>query len=189
MTGVLVLLTATLLAFGCAGNGKDASNSASKNAGRIRGSVRLNGTLPPPSFESPKEHGDSCGHQVPLQRIVLVKGNGVQDSFVYLDGIDGIKDARSGRSPYLWTVLSRRSERGGRLREALFSTARIILLGLGMDVIYQYRVLKTFYPDEALLIALMLAVVPYFLVRGPVTRIAYKWIERSHRKATAQSRE
>jgi hypothetical protein len=66
------------------------------------------------------------------------------------------------------------SERGGRIREALFSTARIILLGLGMDAIYQYRVLKTFYPDEALLIALMLAVVPYFLVRGPVTRIAYR---------------
>jgi hypothetical protein len=103
--------------------------------------------------------------------------------------VDGIKDARIGRSPYLWTVLSRPSERGGRLREALFSTARIILLGLGMDAIYQYRVLKTFYPDEALLIALMLAVVPYFLVRGPVTRIAYKWIQRSHRNATAQSRE
>jgi hypothetical protein len=49
--------------------------------------------------------------------------------------------------------------------------------------------LKTFYPDEALLIALTLAVVPYFLVRGPVTRIAYRWIEHSDRNATAQSRE
>jgi hypothetical protein len=103
--------------------------------------------------------------------------------------VDGIKDARIGRSPYFWTVLSAPGERGGRLREALFSTARIILLGLGMDAIYQYRVLKTFYPDEALLIALTLAVVPYFLVRGPVTRIAYRWIEHSDRNATAQSRE
>ena len=78
------------------------------------------------------------------------------------------------------------AERVGRLREALFSTARIILLGLGMDAIYQFRVFDTFYPDEAVVIALVLAVVPYFLVRGPVTRIAHRWIERSNRNATAE---
>jgi hypothetical protein len=103
--------------------------------------------------------------------------------------LDGIKDARIGRSPYFPAVLRRPAERGNRLREALFSTARIILLGIGMDAIYQFRVFDTFYPVEALVIALMLAVVPYFLVRGPVTRIAYRWIERSNRNATAQSRE
>jgi hypothetical protein len=103
--------------------------------------------------------------------------------------LDGIKDARIGRSPYFWTVLSHPAERGSRLLEALFATARIILLGIGMDAIYQFRVFGTFYPVEALVIALVLAVVPYFLVRGPVTRIAYRWIERSNRNATAQSRE
>jgi hypothetical protein len=55
-----------------------------------------------------------------------------------------------------------------------------------MDAIYQFRVFDTFYPDEAVVIALVLAVVPYFLVRGPVTRIAYRWIERSNRNATAE---
>jgi hypothetical protein len=100
--------------------------------------------------------------------------------------VDGIKDARIGRSPYFWTFLNLPAERVGRLREALFSTARIILLGLGMDAIYQFRVFDTFYPDEAVVIALVLAVVPYFLVRGPVTRIAYRWIERSNRNATAE---
>jgi hypothetical protein len=87
---------ATLLASGCVGNGKDASDSESGNTGRIRGVVRLSGTLPPPSFESPKEHDDICGHQVPLQRITLGKGSGVQDSFVY---VDGIQDARSFPKP------------------------------------------------------------------------------------------
>jgi len=100
--------------------------------------------------------------------------------------VDGIKDARIGRSPYFWTFLNQPTERVGRLREALFSTARIILLGLGMDAIYQFRVFDTFYPDEAVVIALVLAVVPYFLLRGPVTRIAYRWIERSNRNATAE---
>ncbi len=85
---------------------------------------------------------------------------------------DGIKDARLGRSPYFLTVLSDPAERAGRLREGLLSTARIILLGIGMDAIYQYQVLKTFYPGEAVLIALLLAVLPYFVIRGPVDRIA-----------------
>src|SRR5579863_5686072 len=43
---------------------------------------------------------------------------------------DGVNDARMGRSPFFWTLLSNRAERGGRLREGLISTARIILLGL-----------------------------------------------------------
>jgi hypothetical protein len=50
------------------------------------------------------------------------------------------------------------------------ATARIILLGLVMDVIYQALVLRTFYPNEALIIALLLAFVPYLIIRGLVLR-------------------
>ena len=85
---------------------------------------------------------------------------------------DGVTDARSGRAPYFWAVLTNPSERGGRLREGLISTARIILLGLCMDVIYQVIALKTFYPGEAVIIALALAFLPYLLLRGPIARIA-----------------
>jgi hypothetical protein len=81
-------------------------------------------------------------------------------------------DARTGRSPYFWTVLRKPQERFARLREGLNATARIILLGLAMDVIYQVLVLKTFYPKEALLIALLLAFVPYLIIRGLVLRVA-----------------
>ena len=58
-----------------------------------------------------------------------------------------------------------------RLREGLNATARIILLGIVMDVIYQIIVLQTFYPVEALIIALLLAFVPYLVFRGIVARI------------------
>ena len=71
---------------------------------------------------------------------------------------DGIKDARTGRSPYFWTVVTNAAERGGRLREGLMSIGRIILLGLGMDAIYQASVLKTFYPGEAAIVAILLTV-------------------------------
>jgi hypothetical protein len=83
---------------------------------------------------------------------------------------DGVKDANTGRSPYFWTVIHRPAERTPRLREGLNSTARIILLGIAMDVIYQYKVLGTLYPGEAIIIALLLAFIPYLLIRGPVTR-------------------
>lgn len=83
---------------------------------------------------------------------------------------DGRKDAGSGRSPYLLSMLREPGERAALLREGLNSTARIILLGLVMDIVYQAVVLKTFYPNEAVIIALLLAFVPYVLLRGPVRR-------------------
>ena len=87
---------------------------------------------------------------------------------------DGISDAKSGRSPYFWTLLTNPSERGARLYEGLISTARVILLGLCMDAIYQGIVLKTFYPGEAVIVALALAFIPYTLLRGPIARIV-RW--------------
>jgi hypothetical protein len=85
---------------------------------------------------------------------------------------DGLKDARRGRAPYLWTILHEPEKRAARLGEGVIATARIILLGLGMDAIYQYEVLKTFYPAEAVLVALLLAFLPYVILRGPIARIA-----------------
>jgi hypothetical protein len=88
---------------------------------------------------------------------------------------DGLRDARAGRAPFFWALLSSSNDRMGGLREGLVATARIILLGLGMDVIYQILVLKTFYPNEAVIIAFVLAFVPYVLTRGGITR-ASQWL-------------
>lgn len=95
---------------------------------------------------------------------------------------DGINDARLGRSPYFWTVLTSAHKRAERLREGVVSTARIILLGLVMDTFYQWKVLGTFYPGEAVIIALALAFLPYLLLRGPVARIAGRWFEHKSRE-------
>ncbi len=81
-------------------------------------------------------------------------------------------DARPilGRDP------ARSEERSGRLWEGIISTARIIILGVVMDTIYQWVVFKTFYPGQAVVIAILLAFVPYLLLRGPIERIARRWI-------------
>ena len=84
----------------------------------------------------------------------------------------GLKDAREGRPPYLWTVLTDPEQRADLLREGWKAIARVFLLAVIMDVIYQWIVLRWIYPGELLLVAVFLAVVPYLLVRGPVNRIA-----------------
>ena len=84
---------------------------------------------------------------------------------------DARKDAKAGRSPYLWTIAFHHGKRTGRLYEGILSTSQIILLGLVMDAIYQFIVLKSFYPGQAVIIALLLAFVPYLLLRGPIARI------------------
>ena len=47
-----------------------------------------------------------------------------------------------------------------------------------MDVIYQFIVFDTFHPAEAVIIALLLAFVPYLLLRGPIARVARWWLGR-----------
>jgi hypothetical protein len=89
----------------------------------------------------------------------------------------GVKDARSGRSPYFWSIMGNPLERAERLGEGVNATARIILLGLVMDTIYQAVALKRFYPAEAAIVALLFAFVPYVIIRGPAARIARRRVE------------
>jgi len=85
---------------------------------------------------------------------------------------EGRADAVAGRLPFFWAMLRKPEERMTRLHEALNATARIILLGIVMDVIYQHLVLKTFYPAEAAVTALTLGFLPYVIIRGLVARVA-----------------
>jgi hypothetical protein len=89
--------------------------------------------------------------------------------------LHGRRDARNGRSPYFWTLISKPQERIGRLREGFNATARVILLGIVMDVIYQIIVLKRFYPAESVIVALLLGILPYLVLRGIVTRVLLGW--------------
>jgi len=85
---------------------------------------------------------------------------------------DGLKDARGGNRPFVETVLRDPAKRAARIREGLNATARILLLGLVMDGIYQALVFHRFYPSEAVIVALLLALLPYVILRGLVTRAA-----------------
>lgn len=92
-----------------------------------------------------------------------------------LAAIDGIRDARNGTPAYLWSLVTGSAQRGGQIYDGVIATARVILLGLGMDVAYQVTEFKTVYPGEAAIVAVLLAFIPYLLLRGPFARLARLW--------------
>lgn len=91
---------------------------------------------------------------------------------------DGLKDARGEHKSFFWTAWFDRSQQTGRLREGLGSVARVLLLGICMDVIYQLKELDRFYPGEAAVTAILLAVMPYFVFRWIVEMVARRWLAR-----------
>lgn len=96
---------------------------------------------------------------------------------------DGIKDAHGGHKSFFWSAWRDPAQQAGRLSEGLTSVARILLLGVSMDVIYQLKELGTFYPAEAAVIAILLAVVPYFVFRWIIEIVARWWF--AHRGGAA----
>ena len=86
--------------------------------------------------------------------------------------IDGIKDAKAGRPPYFWALVKNPEERRELLRLGWKRIGKIFILAVILDVIYQIKVYRWFYPGETLFVAILLAIVPYLLVRGPADRIA-----------------
>lgn len=93
---------------------------------------------------------------------------------------DGIKDAKTGCRPYLSHLRhADPAERRRAWHEGVTATARILLLGVAMDVIYQFKMFGGFkYPLETFVIAVALGFLPYLLLRGPIARTARAWMRR-----------
>jgi hypothetical protein len=85
--------------------------------------------------------------------------------------LDGIKDAKRGDPPYLWTMLTEPGQRKDLLKNGWKRVGKIYLLALVLDVIYQIKVSSWVYPGETLFVIFMLAIAPYLLLRGPVNRL------------------
>ncbi len=85
--------------------------------------------------------------------------------------IDGLKDAKAGKVPYFWAVVTSPEHRRELLKDGWKHFGKIFIIAIILDIVYQIKVHHTVYPGETLLVALVLAVVPYVLLRGPVNRI------------------
>ena len=89
---------------------------------------------------------------------------------------DGLRDARAGRSPFLSTILGHPDDRRRLIREGLIAIGKLAVSAIIVDFVYQLMVFRRIYPVEAIDVAFLLALIPYFVLRGPVNRMATAWI-------------
>jgi len=83
----------------------------------------------------------------------------------------GRRDAREGKPPFLWTLLMVRAERRELFRSARNDIGKMFIVAIGVDAIYQLIELRAFYIVQAVIVAFVLAVIPYALLRGVVMRV------------------
>lgn len=86
----------------------------------------------------------------------------------------GLADAKAGKPPYFWGLLTHPDQRTEMLKDGWKSIGRVFILALVLDLVYQLIVLHTVYPGEMIIVAVILALVPYLILRGIVTRLARK---------------
>jgi len=84
----------------------------------------------------------------------------------------GLADARAGRPPYLRALLVSGPTRSELLRHAWRDVGKVFIVAVVIDAIYQIGVLRFFYPLQAIIVAAVLAFVPYVVVRGLAMRAA-----------------
>jgi hypothetical protein len=103
----------------------------------------------------------------------------------------GLRDARSGRPAYGWEVLTNAPGRKDLLREAWRELTKVFLIAVAIDLIYEVVVLREIHPVQSLVVAAVLALLPYPLFRGVVNRIV-RWRKqgpgRPSRDVTAQTK-
>jgi hypothetical protein len=75
------------------------------------------------------------------------------------------------------------------LREGWRELARAFIVAVVVDLIYEVIVFHEFYPGQSLIVAALLALLPYPLIRGSVNRLARLCPhsrERTYASETAQ---
>jgi hypothetical protein len=88
--------------------------------------------------------------------------------------IAGLKDAKAGKPPYFWGLITNPGHRAEMIKDGWKSVGKVFVLAIVLDVVYQIIVQRFVYPGEALITACLLAIVPYLILRGLVTRLFRK---------------
>jgi hypothetical protein len=86
----------------------------------------------------------------------------------------GREDARARRPFFFWALLHDKTHRLYMIEEGWRHIGKVFVLAAVMDCIYQVIELRWIYPGQALMMAVLLAVIPYLFFRGAVNRILSK---------------
>jgi hypothetical protein len=97
----------------------------------------------------------------------------------------GLQDAKEERPLYFWGLFTSRVERRLMLRSGWKDIGKLFTIAIAIDVVYQVLVFHRLYPVESILIALIVAVIPYICFRGLTNRFA----RRAYRDAKPAEEE
>ncbi len=82
-----------------------------------------------------------------------------------------LRDVRDGRPTVLGAFVTSPTERRRLLRTGLEDIGKVFIVACVLDTVYQLAVLRAFHPVQTLIVAVACAILPYALIRGPVTRL------------------
>ncbi len=83
----------------------------------------------------------------------------------------GLRDSKKGQVPFFYGLISQKGERKDLVQEGWKDIGKLFIIALALDIIVQLIVLKTVYPLESVLTAVLLAFVPYLIFRGIFNRL------------------
>ena len=84
----------------------------------------------------------------------------------------GIRDAREGKPAFFYTFVVHADKRKKLAALAWKDVGKIFILAVILDTVYQLVVFHAFRSLQTLIVAVVLSLIPYALVRGPAMRIA-----------------
>lgn len=87
---------------------------------------------------------------------------------------DGRRDSRVGRTGYLWALFSDPEQRRYLLKDGWKGVGKVFVVTWVLDIVYQLMVLHGVHAGQALATAIILAIIPYVLLRGAVNRLTPK---------------
>ena len=88
---------------------------------------------------------------------------------------DGRRDAQDGRAPFFWGLFTDPQSRGEMLHSGGKSISKVFIVAVALDLVFQYLVFHELpVAGGALLAGVILALVPYLLIRGLANRLSQK---------------
>ena len=83
---------------------------------------------------------------------------------------DGRKDAREGKSPFFWGLFTDPENRRELLESGWKSVGKVFVIAVVLDIVFQIVAFRGIRPGGSLVTGIVLAIIPYLLLRGPVNR-------------------
>jgi hypothetical protein len=87
----------------------------------------------------------------------------------------GLNDAGEGRPVFFWTLTLQPAQRLSLLKDLWKDVGKLFLVACVLDVVYQLLVLHWVYPVQTVIVATVLAILPYLVIRGLANRLG-QWI-------------